>query len=58
MWIVGGFEMRHVSLLSALVMRLAGVLQVASVLDGDLVAELGDGATAFLENCLGDTHDC
>jgi hypothetical protein len=56
MWTI--VELWHMSLLGAFVVGRGGVLQVASVLDGDLVAELGDGATAFLENCLGDTHDC
>lgn len=46
------------SLLGALVIRSAGVLQVADVFNGDLVADLGDRAIAFLENRLGDTHDC
>ncbi len=48
----------HVSLLVAFEVRFAGVLQVAGVCDGDLVADLGDGAIAFLENSLGDAHDC
>jgi len=44
--------------LRALVVRLGGILQVASVLNGDLVADPGDGSIALLENGLGDTHDC
>lgn len=42
--------------LVALVVGLGGVLEVASVLDGDLLAGLGDGAVARLKNGLGDTH--
>ena len=47
----------HVNLLGALVVRSAGVLQVAGVFNGDLVTDLGDGTIALLENSLGDTHD-
>jgi len=47
-----------VNILCALVVRLGGILQVASVLNGDLVADFGDGSIALLENGLGDTHDC
>ena len=46
------------NILGALVISLAGVLQVAGVLDSDLVSDLGNSARAFLENGLGDTHDC
>ena len=46
------------NILGALVISLAGILQVACVLDSDLVSNLGNGARAFLENSLGDTHDC
>lgn len=52
--------MKHVkiSLLVALVIRLGRVLEVASVLDGDIVSGLWAGAIAFLENSLRDGHDC
>lgn len=46
------------NILCALVVRLGGILQVASVLNGDLVADFGDWSFALLENDLGDTHDC
>lgn len=46
------------SLLGALVIRCTDVLQVAGVCNGDFVADLRDRAIAFLENSLGDTHDC
>lgn len=57
MW-VGGASRKHVSLLGALIIRSAGVLQVAGVCDGDLVADLGDRPFAFLENSFGNAHDC
>jgi hypothetical protein len=44
------------NVLVALVIGLVGVLEVAGVLDGDLLASLGDGAVALLKNGLGDTH--
>jgi hypothetical protein len=63
LWIVEGMGMwvgrasrKHVTILFALVIRSAGVLQVAGVFDGDFVADLGDRAMAFLENGLGDAH--
>lgn len=42
--------------LLALVVGLAGVLEPAGVLDGDLLALLGHGPVALLEDSLGDTH--
>lgn len=39
-----------------LAVALGGVLQEALVLDGDSVALLGNGAIAFLENSLCNTH--
>lgn len=45
-----------ISSLVALVIGLAGVLEPASVLDGNLIAGLGRGASAFGVNDLGDTH--
>jgi hypothetical protein len=53
-----GGSTRHVNILGALVVRLGGILQVASVLNGDFVADFGDWPIALLENDLGDTHDC
>jgi hypothetical protein len=47
-----------VHILRSLVVWLGGILQVASVLNGDPVADLGTGSIALLENGLGDTHDC
>lgn len=44
------------SVLGPLVIRLGGVLQETSVLDGNLVADLGDGAIALLQDSLLDTH--
>ena len=46
------------NLLVALVVLSRGILQVAGVCNGDLVANLGDGTIALLEDSLGDTHDC
>lgn len=43
-------------ILLALVVGLGGVLEIAGVLDGDLLASLGEGAGALLENGFGDTH--
>ncbi len=58
MWFLVELEIEDVSLLSALVIRLAGIFQVASVLDGHLVADLGNRPVAVLENGLGDAHGC
>lgn len=44
------------NVLVALVVGLVGVLEVAGVLDGDRLANLGDRAVALLKNGLGDTH--
>jgi len=55
---IDGASREHVSLLGTLIIRSAGVLQVASVRNSDLVADLGDRARAVLENSLGNTHDC
>jgi hypothetical protein len=43
--------------LIALVIGLAGVLEIAGVLDGDVVADIGLAASALLVDSLGDTHD-
>lgn len=44
--------------LRAFIVRFARVFQVASVFNGDFVANLGDGAIAFLKDSLGDAHGC
>ena len=49
-----GFGRFHI--LGALVLRLIGVLEVASVLNGNTVADLGGGTGALLVRCLGNTH--
>ena len=46
----------RMSILVAFAVRLGGVLQVASVLNGDLVALHRYGARAFLRDGLGNTH--
>jgi hypothetical protein len=51
-----GCEQRRKRILVALVIRFGGILQEAGVLDGDLVPDLGGGATALLVDLLGDTH--
>lgn len=43
--------------LVALVVGLGGVLEPASVLNGDALANLSDGAGALLDDGLGNTHD-
>jgi hypothetical protein len=45
-----------VGLLLALLVRLGGILQPASVLNGDGLASLGDGAGTLLDDGLGNTH--
>jgi len=46
------------NLLLSLLVGLGGILEVAGVLNGNAVADLGDGAAALLENGLGHTHCC
>lgn len=55
-----GSSMGHVkvNVLVALVVRLGGVLEVASVRDGDIVSSLWAGTIAFLEDGLSDGHNC
>lgn len=45
-------------LLGALVVGLGLVLEVASVLNGDGLADLRDSAGALLVSSLGNAHDC
>ena len=42
--------------LVAFVAWLARILEVARVFDGDFLASTGNGTSALLINCLGDTH--
>lgn len=44
--------------LVSLLVGLGGVLEVASVLNGDLIALLGHRTATLSENSLGDTHGC
>lgn len=46
------------NILVALVVRLGGILEITSVLDGNFVSNLGDSSVALLENSLGNTHGC
>lgn len=46
-----------INVLVALVVRLGGVLEPASVLDGDGLAGVGNGAGALLVSSLGNTHN-
>lgn len=46
-----------VVVLVALLVRLGGVLEEASVFDGDGLANLGNGTVALLVSSLGNTHD-
>lgn len=46
-----------INVLVALVVRLGGVLEPASVLDGDSLAGVGNGAGALLVSSLGNTHN-
>lgn len=50
--------MREIYSLLALVIWLGSVLQEASIFNGNLVANVGNGAIALLEDGLGNTHDC
>lgn len=49
---------RIVNVLLALVVRLGGVLDITGVFNRDIVVDLWRRAVAFLEDSLGDTHDC
>ncbi len=48
--------MKKMDILGALVLRSRRVLDPARILNGDGLASGGDGARAFRDNSLGDTH--